>query len=159
MLKIFGILLLSVIPILYCTRKSQQLRQQIQNLEGLIFLIRECRQGIEYQQRPIGELIDNLPPTKYKILDHFVQQSQKNDPIKAWKALPEQECPMARSIMDNFFRMLGTSDRNSQLELCDMTIGQLSHLYDQIAPDSAVKSKLYRTIGMLVGAFIAIIFI
>ena len=59
--------------------------------------------------------------------------------------------------MGNLFDSLGVSDRVSHLQICDMTIERLRAIQTEISGEIMVRSKLSRTIGMLAGAFLAII--
>lgn len=161
MLKVFGILLLSAIPIGLGLRKSHQLMQQKEDIAGLLFLVMQCRQGIAYQQLPLAELICRLPRQRYNIIDRLIEHIQDEaPPLSAWKeasqALHYQPiCP----IMDDYFSALGSSDQNSQLKICDMTAARLEEIRLTLEKETSAKSKLYRTVGILAGVFIAILLI
>lgn len=159
MFKVFGVLLLSAIPMFYGIHKSRQLCLQKKNLDGLLYLVRECRQGIAYQQLPIRDLITGLPSKQYPILEHLILNIKEKDPLSAWEIISEQENTSVKLVMDDFFRALGTSDRESQLQICDIAAKRLEQIQLSSREETAVKIKLYRTVGMLAGAFIAIIFI
>ncbi len=161
MFKAFGILLLSTIPILLGLRKSRQLVQQREDIAGLLFLVNQCRQDIAYQQLPLAELISRLPRQRYKIVDCLIKHMQHEPtPLSAWnktkQILTHQP---SLSVMNDFFSALGTSDRDSQIKICNMIAARLEELRLALESEASTKAKLYRTVGILAGVFIAILLI
>ena len=159
MFKIFGILLLSSVPILIGMKKSRMANECKQNIEAFIYFVRECRQGIEFQQRSIEDVLGHLASNHYRILAQLISEIRKSSPLEAWEQISDQLQLDLRSVMDDFFNHWGSSDCRSQLHVCDITIKQLEQLHLKVSEETAKKTKLYRTIGVLVGVFIAIIFI
>ncbi len=161
MFKIFGILLLSAIPIVFGLGKSRTLIQQKQEVAGLIALVVRCQQGIAYQQMPIADLIHQLPKQQYKIIDRLSEHLQNGaSPVQAWKKTAmEIHYPLILPIMDDYFSSLGTSDQDSQLKICNMTSARLEEIRMKLETEIPTKAKLYRTVGILAGAFISILLI
>ncbi len=160
MFKIFGILLLSVIPISVGFKKSRQLTLQKKDIDGLLFLVHECRQNIAYQQLPLSELIGQLPRRRYRIIDCLIEHIQLSSPLTAWNNSKSiMTHPQALAVMTDYFSALGTSDRDTQLEICNRTAARLDEIRLAFDSEISAKAKLYRTIGILAGIFIAIILI
>lgn len=159
MFKIFGILLLSGIPVLMGIEKGRAINTQKQNMEAFLYFVRECRQEIEFQQRSITSVLDRIPSNNYHILEQLISLIKKTSPLEAWEQVSDQLQTDARIIMNDFFNHWGVSDCRSQLHICDITIRQLEQLYLRFSSETVKKTKLYRTIGVLAGFFIAIIFI
>ncbi len=161
MFKIFGVLLLSAIPIIFGLGKSRNIIQQKQEVAALIGLVTRCRQGIAYQQLPLADLIHQLPKQQYKSIDRLSGYLQHGvSPVQAWRkiAMDIHYSPIL-SIMDDYFSALGTSDQDSQLKICDMTSARLEEIRMKLETETPTKAKLYRTVGILAGAFIAILLI
>ncbi len=161
MFKIFGILLLSAVPIVFGLRKSQNLMYQKQEVSEIIGLIARCRQGIAYQQLPLASLIQQLPKQQSQTIDRLREHLQNGaSPMSAWQDTAKGICcPVILPIMNDFFSALGTSDKESQLNICDMTSARLEEIRLMLEADAPAKTKLYRTVGVLAGAFIAILLI
>jgi stage III sporulation protein AB len=86
---------------------------------------------------------------------HFL--NGKN-PRQAWReARKTVHCKSIQDILQNFFDSLGNSDRITQDNVCQIAIEQLREIQKQINEEVASRSKLSRTIGLLSGAFLAII--
>ncbi len=161
MFKIFGILLLSAIPIVFGLGKSRNLIQQKQEVAGLIGFVARCRHGIAYQQLPLVDLMRQLPKQQSKIIERLNEHLQNGaSPVQAWKetAMDIHYSPIF-PIMDDYFSALGTSDQDSQLKICDMTSARLEEIRMKLETETPTKAKLYRTVGILAGAFIAILLI
>ena len=159
MLKMLGILLLSLAPILYGLSKSRQLQIQRSNFEGLMYLVESLRQGIGYQQKTVPQLLEEVSDEKYSIIRSIKSTQDAGDLSVTWDALSPSECPQAYTVMSQFFKALGTTDRDSQLSVCDMTLHRLEEIFKENEKDTQGKCKLYRSLGVLAGAFIAIILI
>ncbi len=161
MFKIFGILLLSTVPVVIGLKKSQNLMCQKQEVSGLIRFVARCRQGIAYQQLPLAYLVEQLPKQQSKTIDCLREHLQKGaSPMAAWQETAKDiHYPMILPIMNDYFSALGASDKESQLKICDMTSARLEEIRLMLETDAPAKAKLYRTVGMLAGAFIAILLI
>lgn len=159
MFKTFGILLLSCVPVLIGIKKSNLINEQKQHIEAFLYFVRECRQEIEFQQRSITDIIGHLPSNNYRILNQLTLTIRDSSPSAAWNRISHHVEPDTALIMNDFFNHWGNSDCRSQLQICDITVKRLEQLHDKFSTETVKKMKLYRTIGVLAGAFIAIIFI
>ena len=160
MLKWLSILLLSSLPIMWGWMKSHQLQMHKQEVIGFLSWVQTCRQGISYQQLPICDLFQKMQQIRYPIIKQLGDLLKVTSPDHAWQRVSPQIsfAPLA-PIMDAFFLSLGTSDCDSQLKICDITIAQLEQMQAELEKETPTKAKLYRTIGALAGVFIAIILI
>ena len=159
MLRAFGILLLSSVPVIWGFIQSRCIIHEKNELQGVIFFVTQLRQGITYSQTPIHDIVMQIPKQQYEIVDtlsmHFL--GGKN-PRQAWKDTKKSvHCKPIQDILQNFFDALGNSDRISQDSVCQMTVEQLREIQKQTNEEIMVRSKLSRTIGLLSGAFLAII--
>ncbi len=159
MLRICGILLLSAIPVGIGWIRSRHTLKEQDEIRAALFLVTQFRQGIAYCQLPIVDIVRQLPRNQYDLVDnlsmHFHAFAAPKD---AWNAASKKiSCHHIVDIMRNLFDSLGVSDRVSQLQICDMTIERLRAIQTEISGEIMVRSKLSRTIGLLAGAFLAII--
>lgn len=159
MLRIFGILLLSAIPVMLGFIRSHRVMLEKDELQGILFFITQLRQGITYSQAPIRDIVMQIPQQQYEIIDNLtVHFLNEKNPRQAWReARKTVHCKSIQDILQNFFDSLGNSDRITQDNVCQIAIEQLREIQKQINEEVASRSKLSRTIGLLSGAFLAII--
>ncbi len=159
MLKICGILLLSAIPIGIGWIKSRHVMIEKDELQGALFLVAQFRQGICYSQSPVVDIVMRMPKQRYDMVDSLVLEFTKGrSPKNAWHEISKKvRCRQITDIMRDLFDSLGTSDRVSQLQICDMTSDRLREMELKLSESVLIRSKLSRTIGLLAGAFLAII--
>ena len=159
MLRICGILLLSAIPIGVGWCRSRQIMTEQEEIQGALFLVAQLRQGIAYSQLPIADIVMRLPQKRYGLTDKLSSCFDSNkSPKEVWDEISHSlRCAQIEGIMMDLFDSLGASDRASQIKICDMTAEQLREIQQVFSEKIHVRSKLSRTIGLLAGAFLAII--
>lgn len=159
MLRICGILLLSAIPVSVGWIKSRHVMIEKDELQGAIFMVSQFRQGICYSQSPVADIAMQIPKQRYEFVDYFSAQfTQGKSPKHAWLETSKKvRCQQITDILRDFFDSLGGSDRVSQLQICDMTSERLREMEMKLSETIIIRSKLSRTIGLLAGAFLAII--
>ncbi len=64
-----------------------------------------------------------------------------------------------KRIISDFIIKLGSTDLDGQLSAADMTLTELDENIKNVGENSAAITKLYRSLGVLTGAFIAILLI
>lgn len=159
MLRVCGILLLSAIPIGVGWYKSRQIMREQEEIQGALFLVTQFRQGICYSQLPIVDIIMRLPKKRYELVDKLISCFDVDkSPKEVWDNVSHSlRCIQIKGVMRDLFDSLGASDRASQIKICDMTAEQLREIQLALSEKIHVRSKLSRTIGLLAGAFLAII--
>ncbi len=159
MLRICGILLLSAIPVGVGWIKSRHVLIEQEEIQGALFLVTQFRQGICYSLAPIVDIAMQMPAQRYGIVDNLSTCfHQGKSPKDAWVEVSGKvRCSQIIDIMRDLFDSLGVSDQASQIQICDMTADRLRDMQTSIGERILVRSKLSRTIGLLAGAFLAII--
>lgn len=159
MLRVCGILLLSAIPMGIGWIRSRHILIEQEEIQAALFLVTQFRQGIAYSQLPIVDIVRQMPKNQYDLVDNLSKQfTVFKSPKDAWSAASKKICcHQIFDIMNTLFDSLGVSDRVSQLQICDMTLDRLGVIQTEISGEILVRSKLSRTIGLLAGAFVAII--
>ena len=159
MLRICGILLLSAIPVVVGLMQSRRITAEKDEIQGALFVVSQFRQGICYSQSPVADIAMQMPEHRYEIADNISSCfSEGRSPKDAWMVASKKlRCRQIEDVMRDLFDSLGVSDRVSQMQICDMALERLQIIQMKMNEGIVIRSKLSRTIGLLAGAFLAII--
>lgn len=168
MKNILIILIMAICALLgeYC---SGRLREKCRFLKEIEYMLEELGLMIEYESAEVSEIIKRL--TKNKRLSElgFLKNiSEKNQigsdlgmlwensvECKQYSFLNAEEIEFIKDIG----RKLGKSDIGGQLNSIRYEKSELEKMIRSADEDNRRKSKLYRSLGVLCGAFIVILFI
>lgn len=122
-------------------------------------LVREM-QRLEEQVRLGRPLRLALQQPEMQLFSRMAEHVETSGALEAWRQVcreagPEErldglESP-ERQTMEAFWAEMGTLDRRSQLERFDETTRTLVRLRDQAAAEAAQRSRLYGSLGILLG--------
>ena len=148
---------------------SGKLRQKCRFLKDIEYMLEELRLMIEFELAEAGEIIDRLAKNKRLSELTFLQKISEEIHIGSdigllWEKavecqqygfLTDEEKEFIKDIGKN----LGKSDISGQLNAIKYEKLELEKMIRSADEDNCRKSKLYRSLGVLCGAFIVIMFI
>lgn len=166
MIKILGIISIIISSTLIGIVGSEKLRNRVKELNLINYMLEEIAILIRYKAMTVYEIVETLTQNqifnKLTFLNNF--NSNLQIPFKStWnKNIDDMPTSLIESdvkLLKSFGASLGTSDIDGQLS----TIGVFKESFFKLEKDATViydkKSKLYRSLGVLIGAFISIILI
>ncbi|MBQ8012599.1 MAG: stage III sporulation protein AB [Oscillospiraceae bacterium] len=146
---------------------ARQLRTRLAHTQKLSALLGDFSTYIRYQCTPLEELL-------YQFAEHpnyadfsFLRQVSREfcteiPPRELWKdavtadtAVPEQ----AAEILCTVGNVLGTTDMEGQLAALELHRRRMDALADELKTISDKKGELYRRLGVLLGAMLAVMLI
>lgn len=141
--------------------KSSQLKKRALLLSELTQLVADISLGIRCTAPTLDELSDNCTG----VFGELLKSSRECAPdIKsAWKAasLKLAELPYAEKseaeLISRLGQSLGTCDAKGQLSLLEMYGEKLKRLSNEAEENAKVRGKLFRSVGTLLGAGVAIL--
>ena len=138
---------------------SCRLKMREESLRELISLLREMALLIRHRALPVRDLFAELSRYEFiRIVDKSGCKDFRNDWGAAANSLTELEEP-ERSILKSIGQSLGASDIDGQLVMLEVSIQQLEKYANEAHEQLMKKGKLYRTMGVLAGLFVAILII
>ena len=167
MLKYAGLSIIIAVTSFVGCYFSSALRTRLINLKKINYLIDEIIILLRYKSS-----------TVYEITDYLVSNERFSDfaflcNIKADNSIPFQQnwsnavksAPPSSlkegdiEILADIGKNLGTSDMEGQLSMLSLQRAELEMLISSAETDCERKSKLYRSLGVLTGAFISVMLI
>lgn len=148
---------------------SDRLRRKCRFLKDTAYMLEEFRLMIEFESAEVGEMIERLGNNKRLTeLSFLIKISEEmyigSDIGSIWeKAVEGQQYGFLSNDEKEFIkdigRKLGKSDVSGQLNALKYEKLELEKMIRSADEDNCRKSKLYRSLGVLCGAFIVIMFI
>lgn len=147
---------------------SQRLLQRIKILEQLDIMINSIRTQLEYSNIPLNEMLNKLSANegikKLKFIDDCLYKVKQGIAFpKAWKLSIENNYGLSplnnqdKDILLSLGNVLGTTDLNGQLNICNYYICQINDRQIDARQKYQSYSKLFSAMGILSGATISII--
>lgn len=148
---------------------SEKLRQKCRFLKDIAYMLEELRLMIEFESAEVAEIIDRL--TKNKRLSELGFLKKISEEIQIGSDIGSLwensvECQQygflndeEKEFIKDIGRKLGKSDTGGQLNAIRYEKLELEKMIRSADEDNCRKSKLYRSLGVLCGAFIVIMFI
>ena len=148
-LKIIGLILVFSVCTAYGFMKSSSLKKREKYLETLINCVEELRQSIRFNGASKEKLIN-----KVFICRNLLLINNKNI------VFPENSCDdETQKILCDFLTSFGTEDIESELKRAELCKLSLERRYLNLQKTSFALAKIYRTMGLSVGAVICLLFI
>lgn len=128
--------------------------------------IQRIRLGLEHTNRPVTALLRDSGGAETSALLHCVAQEIDDGctPLDAWEraaaACRPALCGLTEpdyKVLSVFFSLLGGSDRCSQLQHADVTLKMLARQCAEARQLYEKNGRVYRTMGLLLGAGAAIL--
>lgn len=141
--------------------KSSQLKKRAHLLSELSQMVADISLGIRYTAPTLDELSEGFTG----VFGALLREARQSEPdIKAaWEAasaglsaLPYAERSEAE-LMSGLGRELGTCDAEGQLAILSMYAEKLKRLSAEAEQNAKVRGKLFRSVGTLLGAGVAIL--
>ena len=146
---------------------SSALKIRLVNLKKINFLIDEIIIHLRYKASTVYEITDCLARNERFSDFNFLNRitSDNNIPFQqnwsnAIKAQPPSSLRASDlEILADIGKNLGTSDIEGQLSMLSLQRAELETLIASAEKECEKKSKLYRSFGVLAGAFISVMLI
>lgn len=144
---------------------SAKMKNQLKCLDGTIQLIRHAKYRICHQMCPQNEVFkdfENEALEKCGFLDilknsHVVnEKSVLSCALESYGSLFDT-LPECHKLIKDFADTLGSVSSQVQEEKCDFYISCLNEIYTKQSKVASDNSKLYRSMGLLVGITVAIL--
>jgi stage III sporulation protein AB len=166
-LKIIGLIAIFIGCTLCGMMMSMKLTKRVRQIESFICAVGLIATEIRYFASPVEAIMEKLDQIEdYKQLKVFeickANLKNTNRFSQAWEsAIKESEKSLALQSADYesllwFGRALGTTDVEGQLANCERCCEQLSQRLIIAREDSGKKGKMYSSLGILAGIFIAV---
>ncbi len=147
---------------------SDRLKKRHRYLKIALIMLEEMCVLIRYKAATVYEIVDSLKKDNRFSDLNFLQKIQNKEDQKRfsdqWRTAIA-ECPVYflkakdLSCIEALGSNLGNSDIEGQLSTLLLEKEELKYQISEAAEDIANKSRLYRTLGVLSGAFISVIII
>lgn len=159
MIKSVGVILIFLFFVLIGMYKSKKYVKHIKLIEKIIFFIKAIEIDIKSYGYTLSELFRNMNIDK----DFFID----NNSLISFNKVKIKECIQSNQLLKRnekddliqFFDYLGTSDLSGQLIFLDGTLEKFQTKYNELKEKKEQKCKLYSGLGILGGAFVAVLII
>jgi len=122
----------------------------------MIRALREASLLIRHRALPTKELFTEL--SRYEFFSRIEGDNFREDWVRAANEMDElQEGEL--SVIKSIGAALGTSDVQGQLSMLEVNTRLLESYAEQAREQYMKKGKLYRTMGLLAGLFVAVLII
>lgn len=166
MLKIFGAIAIVIATSLIGIMSSDKLKQRVKEINLINYMLEEISILIRYKAMTVYEIVENLKGNPVFNQLTFLNNIEFNlqMPFKiAWESnIDSMQSALKQSdlkMLKSFGATLGTSDIDGQLSTIAVFKENFSQLEKEAITNYEKKSKLYRSLGVLSGAFISIMLI
>lgn len=167
MLKYVGLVLIISISSFSGIYFSATLKARLVALKKINYLIDEIMTLLRYKASTVYEIINHLIKNErfsdFSFLRNIAADSATSFQLD-WCNSLEENPPLNLkkddlTILADIGRNLGTSDIEGQLSTLNLQQNELKKLISSAEADCERKTKLYRSLGVLVGAFISVMLI
>lgn len=167
MLKYAGLAIIIAITSFAGCYFSSALRTRLVNLKKINFLIDEIIILLRYKASTVYEITDCLASNERFADFYFLKKIYANSGIsfqQNWNNAVESQPPSSLKvneleILADIGKNLGTSDMEGQLSMLNLQRAELESLIASAEKEYENKAKLYRSLGVLAGAFISVMLI
>ncbi|MDO4543250.1 MAG: stage III sporulation protein AB [Clostridia bacterium] len=154
------------IAFLSCTlcglQSASRLKQRAESLRRLLTSIRQLADGAILTKKPIAGLIEQQREGTYGEMFGAYAKGLKEGltPKKAWERVGDFGlCKEAEAAVAGFLSELATAEGRQLSEASDRACRTIEELYEAASEESCKKGRVYRAVGVLSGAAIAILLI
>lgn len=165
MLKAAGIIIIIIVTTLTGNYFSNMLKVRVVNLKKINYMIDEITTMIRFKSSTVYEISEILKSSGRFSDFEFLYKIDKEVPFQqSWynSVLSYSPCGMKKSdveLLADIGRKLGTSDLEGQLSTLALQQAELTSYISSAEKDYLQKVKLYRSLGVLTGAFISVMLI
>lgn len=163
MLRAVGLLLVVATGAFAGLAGSGALRKRMERLAKLRMALSEMAVELCYCTPTVWELLDRLCEQPQYAELAFLERTRAQRPLSFAKAWAQSVCEDAslgaqeRDVLLSLGATLGTTDVEGQLSALSLHMDKLEALYHAERERYAQKGRLYRSLGVLGGTFLAIL--
>lgn len=164
MIKVIGVILIVVCSGYIGFYKSNKLKNRVNKLSIISFMLEEILIMIRYKAMTVYDIFSSLKENKmFSELDFINNLNidyKKSFYAEFSKAVELSDSSLSneeKDLLKQFGNCLGTSDIEGQISTIKMYQKSFDLLHTRLSCECEKKSKLYQSLGILVGAFISII--
>ena len=167
MLKYSGLAIIIAVTSFAGCYFSSALKTRLVNLKKINFLIDEIIILLRYKASTVYEITECLKSSErfadFEFLSNITSdenisfQQKWSNAINANPPLNLKESDL--EILADIGKKLGTSDMEGQLSMLNLQRSELETLISSAEAECEKKTKLYRSLGVLAGAFISVMLI
>lgn len=166
-MKILGIILIALCPIIIGFKKSSSLKQNKIKIEKIIELINWIISEIKFKKTEVSSMFLNISKNKnFKNLE-FIQNLKENlkiypfpeaweTSIKNWEEFPLKE---EKEYLKSLSNVLGATDSQGQILNLKHTKFQFEESLKYATNTYVSKGKIFRSLGILLGIAVLIVLI
>lgn len=167
MIKYMGFALIIAITSFAGCYFSSELKIRLINLKKINFLIDEIIILLRYKASTVYEITACLASNERFADFGFLKNITNDNSIsfqQNWNNAVKAQPPSSLKandleILADIGKNLGTSDMEGQLSMLSLQRAELENIISVAETDCERKSKLYRSLGVLAGAFISVMLI
>lgn len=165
MFKIFGFAVIITVTSLAGNYFSSALKIRCAALRKMNYMLDEMIMLLRFRSPTVYEIVQSLRDSGRFEEFGFLDKTEAGVPFQqSWLKAVEKYPPagMKKSdleLLSDIGRKLGTSDTESQINTLGLQQAELAKLISDAESDCNKKSRLYRSMGVLAGAFISIMLI
>ena len=144
---------------------SGKLRMKLERTEKLCSFLREMGVLMQYQMSTLGELLDTFSSRsvyqEFQFLSQTAVHMQQTPFVQAWSEQVQAEKHLPSEVKEVLLELgedLGTTDLEGQLSALSQAHIQLQRFQDTYRVTYQKKGKLYRSLGLLAGLLLAVLF-
>lgn len=156
-MKIVGIVLLTVAPLLYGLRSAKQVRDEVRFIGCAAAFARHLQKCVEYENRNTNSIIDSFSASDETFGRLLKNLKNNGDAGSVSTLFPLSE--EYKKALGDFFSMIGKVSRK---ELCDSALYYADFFGNEYEKKKKAAPEKYKSrivIGLAVGALLAILFV
>jgi len=166
MIKFIGIISIVISTSLIGIFSSDKLKNRVKELNLINYMLEEIEILIRYKAMTVYEIVDTLRQNQAFNIFSFLNNIDNNMQIPfktSWENnIDKMQSSLSQSdlkLLKSFGGSLGTSDISGQISTIKIYKENFLKLEKDATSVYEKKSKLYRSLGVLVGAFVSILLI
>lgn len=166
MIKVIGVLIVISSSTLVGIYFSDRLKSRLKEIKYIIYMFEQISVLIRYKALTVYEIIDYLKENKICSQLNFIKLFKNKEDI----SFEEQWCESIdnsqtyitkedKKLLKSFGNVFGTSDVDGQLSDIELYKHNFIKIENDANEEFEKKSKLYKSLGIIIGAFISIMLI
>lgn len=166
MLKIIGFGLIFITTVSLGVHFSDRLKEKVKILNSLEFMFDDILIMVRYKAMTVYDIITELRKKEISDTLSFLKKIEFSSEISFsgnWSSsIDETDMPLSveeLNLLKSFGSSLGSSDIEGQISTIELYKHNFIALYKKACNDYEKKSKLYKSLGVISGAFIIIMLI
>jgi len=165
MVKIFCFVIITAATSAAGNYFSLMLKSRLAALTKLNYMIDEIIMMLRFKSPTVYEIAEELRRDDRFSCFEFLGKISVDKPFRESWRKAVRECPPGglsesdRALLEDIGMQLGTSDTESQISTLGLQRAELTAAIAAAGADCDKKAKLYRSMGVLAGAFISIMLV